>query len=61
MIMKRNFAMGLLLSTLLLVSVNICRSQEAPEPPEPPEAPDTALDPWCRPTRWMETLGWVSS
>ncbi len=42
--MKRNFAMGLLLSTLLLVSVNICRSQEAPEPPEPPEAPDTALD-----------------
>ena len=29
--MKRNFAMGLLLSTLiLLVSVSICRSQEAP-------------------------------
>jgi len=43
--MKRNFAMGLLLSTLiLLVSVNICRSQEAPEPPEPPEAYDSALE-----------------
>jgi membrane-associated protease RseP (regulator of RpoE activity) len=45
MIMKRNFAIGLLLSTLiLLVSVSICRSQEAPEPPEPPEAPDSALN-----------------
>jgi membrane-associated protease RseP (regulator of RpoE activity) len=42
--MKRNFAMGLLLSTLSLMSVSICRSQEAPEPPEPPEAPDTTLD-----------------
>jgi membrane-associated protease RseP (regulator of RpoE activity) len=43
--MKRNFAMGLLLSTLmLLVSVSICRSQEAPEPPEPPEAPDSELE-----------------
>ena len=43
--MKRNFAIGLLLSTLiLLVSVSICRSQEAPEPPEPPEAPDSALN-----------------
>ena len=46
--MKRNFAMGLLLSTLiLLVSVSICRSQEAPEapePPEPPEAPDSPLE-----------------
>ena len=39
--MKRNFAMGLLLSTLmLLLSVSICRSQEAPAPPEPPEAPE---------------------
>jgi len=43
--MKRNFAMGLMLSTLmLLVSVSICRSQEAPEPPEPPEPPDTTLE-----------------
>jgi len=46
--MKRNFAMALMLSTLiLLVSVSICRSQEAPEPPEPPEAPegpDTTLN-----------------
>jgi membrane-associated protease RseP (regulator of RpoE activity) len=42
MTMKRNFAMGLMLSTLiLLVSVSICRSQEAPEPPE---APDTTLN-----------------
>jgi membrane-associated protease RseP (regulator of RpoE activity) len=43
--MKRNLAMGLLLSTLiLLVSVSICRSQEAPEPPEAPEAPDMTLN-----------------
>jgi predicted metalloprotease with PDZ domain len=46
--MKRNFAMGLLLSSLmLLLSVSICRSQEAPEAPEPPdmpEAPDTTLN-----------------
>ncbi len=52
--MKRDFAMGLLLSTLMLVmSVSIGRSQEAPEPPEPPvtpeapeppEAPDSALN-----------------
>jgi serine protease Do len=45
MTMKRNFAMGLMLSTLiLLVSVSICRSQEAPEPPEAPEGPDTTLN-----------------
>ena len=48
--MKRNLAMGVLLSLLLLVSVNICRSQEppetleAPEAPEPPEAPDMTLN-----------------
>jgi membrane-associated protease RseP (regulator of RpoE activity) len=37
--MKREFAMGLILSTLmLLVAVGNCRSQEAPQPPEPPEA-----------------------
>jgi membrane-associated protease RseP (regulator of RpoE activity) len=46
--MKRNFAMGLLLPTLrLLLSVSICRSQDAPEAPEPPdtpEAPDTTLN-----------------
>jgi membrane-associated protease RseP (regulator of RpoE activity) len=54
MVMKRNFAMGLMLSVLmLLVSVSIARSQEAPEPPvapeapeppETPEAPDSALN-----------------
>ncbi len=39
--MKRDFAMGLLLSTLmLLLSVSICRSQEAPEAPELPETPE---------------------
>jgi membrane-associated protease RseP (regulator of RpoE activity) len=39
--MNRKFAMGLLLSALmLLVGVGEYRSQEAPEPPEPPEAPE---------------------
>ena len=43
--MKRNFAMGSLMSVLmLLLSVSICRSQEAPEPPEPPGAPDSPLE-----------------
>ena len=46
--MKRNFATGLLLSTLmLLLSVSICRSQETPAPPEPPEAPEAP--------QWTET------
>ena len=36
-IMNRKFAVGLLLSALmLLVGVGDYRSQEAPEPPEPP-------------------------
>jgi len=43
--MKRKFALGLVLSTLvLLVSVGYTRSQEAPEPPEPPEAPGSNPD-----------------
>jgi hypothetical protein len=43
-IMNRKFAMGLLLSALvLLVGVGDCRSQEAPEPPEPPDAPEAAI------------------
>jgi len=42
--MKREFPMGLLLPALmLLVSVAVCRSQEAPEPPEPPEAPEIVM------------------
>ena len=42
--MKREFTMGLLLPALmLLVSVAVCRSQEAPEPPEPPEAPEIVM------------------
>ena len=42
--MNRKFAMGLLLSALmLLVGVGEYRSQEAPEPPEPPEAPEAAI------------------
>ena len=42
--MNRKFAMGLLLSALmLLVGVGDCRSQEAPEPPEPPDAPEAAI------------------
>jgi membrane-associated protease RseP (regulator of RpoE activity) len=45
MTMKRNFAIGLMMSTLmLLMSASICRSQEAPEPPEPPDAPDSTLE-----------------
>jgi len=43
--MKREFAMGLLLTALmLLVQAGNCRSQEAPEPPAPPEAPELSLD-----------------
>ena len=42
--MNRKFAMGLLLSTLmLLVGVGDYRSQEAPEPPEPPDAPESVI------------------
>jgi membrane-associated protease RseP (regulator of RpoE activity) len=42
--MNGKFAMGLLLSTLmLLVGVGDCRSQEAPEPPEPPDAPEAVI------------------
>ncbi len=42
--MNRKFAMGLLLSALmLLVGVGDCRSQEAPEPPESPDAPEAAM------------------
>jgi len=41
--MKRKFAMGLLLSGLMLLfGVGNCRSQEAPEPPEPPDEPEVA-------------------
>jgi len=43
--MNRKFAMGLLLSTLmLLVGVGECLSQEAPEPPEAPEAAISGLE-----------------
>jgi membrane-associated protease RseP (regulator of RpoE activity) len=46
MTMKRNFAVSLMLSSLmLLVSVSICRSQEAPEPPETPAAPEAPEPP----------------
>ena len=39
--MKRNLALGLLLSVATwLVGAGYCRSQEAPEPPEPPESPE---------------------
>jgi membrane-associated protease RseP (regulator of RpoE activity) len=42
--MNRKFAMGLVLSALmLLVGVGESRSQEAPEPPEPPDAPEAAM------------------
>jgi predicted metalloprotease with PDZ domain len=42
--MNRKFAMGLLLSGLmLLVGAGNCLSQEAPEPPEPPESPEAAI------------------
>src|SRR5208337_2855733 len=42
--MNRKFALGLLLSALmLLLGVGDCLSQEAPEPPEPPEAPEAAI------------------
>jgi membrane-associated protease RseP (regulator of RpoE activity) len=37
--MKREFAIGLLLSALMLLAgVDYCRSQEAPEPPDAPES-----------------------
>ena len=43
--MNRKFAMGLLLSTvMLLVGVGDSWSQQAPQPPEPPDAPESALD-----------------
>jgi len=43
--MKRNLALGLLLSVVtFLAGAGKCRSQEAPEPPEPPEAPEFSLD-----------------
>ena len=43
--MKREFAMGLLLSALMvLVVAGNCRSQEPPEPPEPPDTPEFLLD-----------------
>jgi membrane-associated protease RseP (regulator of RpoE activity) len=43
--MKRKFAMGLLLSALMLLfGVGDYRSQEPPETPEPPDAPESALD-----------------
>ena len=42
--MNRKFAMGLLLSGLmLLVGVGDYRSQEAPEPPEPPDPPESVM------------------
>jgi membrane-associated protease RseP (regulator of RpoE activity) len=42
--MKRKFAMGLLLSALmLLVGAGGYRSQEPPEPPEPPDSPEVLL------------------
>ena len=43
--MNRNFAIGLLLSTVMLVGVGNCLSQQAPEPPEPPEAPEAPEPP----------------
>jgi len=43
--MKRNLALGLLLSVVMfLAGVGNCRSQEAPEPPEPPEAPELSQE-----------------
>jgi membrane-associated protease RseP (regulator of RpoE activity) len=42
--MNRKFAMGLLLSALLLLfGVGNYRSQEAPKPPEPPDEPEVAI------------------
>jgi S1-C subfamily serine protease len=42
--MNRKFAMGSLLSALMLLfGVGNYRSQEAPEPPEPPEGPEVAI------------------
>jgi membrane-associated protease RseP (regulator of RpoE activity) len=39
--MKRNLALGLLLSVVtFLAGAGNCRSQEAPAPPEPPDAPE---------------------
>jgi len=43
--MKREFAVGLILSTLMLmVEVGNGRSQEAPEPPQPPDAPELSQE-----------------
>ena len=60
--MKRHLAIGLLLSMLmLLLSVSICRSQEAPVPPEPPEPPEPAETPEAPEAPmnlWMQ--GWTA-